>query len=365
VTNNTIVGGGNEPPLFSDPEEQKVARLVHQAVRKLETQPAKVPSLAYLQKPEIQAMIVKDVEEQYQPAQLKLEEVTPKPDIAATMAKTTEEWSNRMIAIPRIQLLPKSEVKSGFKPFQLKLDTLNYPPVSDELWAQHLRTNQIDVLTLGTGGVNEKRLEDLVVAGLVDFDDVSYDDHSDLLYDLAGQTVRHFLSYLSEDESRKVLRCYQRDIARFIHAQMQDHFWEDKAEYESNVSDGFTELKRRSYTQPAGEPPLDFRMPPDDLSHIDRYLFTGFTRCLYTEEKFQSDTERRLALILDRDSLQMVQAGQRTIPDLLSRWNRGCGLSAGLCRGSSRCDLSLGGESEEPVTGFSGAGKKGSGRKVV
>jgi len=304
VTNNTIVGGVTEPPLFSDPEEQKIARLVHQAVRKLETQPAKVPSLAYLQKPEIQAMIVKDVEEQYQPAQLKLEEVTPKPDIAAIVAKTTEEWSNRMIAIPRVQLLPKSEVKSGFKPFHLKLDTLNYPAVSDELWAQHLRTNQIDVLTLGTGGVNEKRLEDLVVAGLVDFDDVSYDDHSDLLYDLAGQTVRHFLSYLSEDETRKVLRCYQRDITRFIHAQMQDHFWEDKAEYESNVSAGFTELKRRSYTQPAGEPPLDFRTPPDDLSHIDRYLFTGFTRCLYTEEKFQSDTERRLALILDRDSLK-------------------------------------------------------------
>jgi type III restriction enzyme len=49
---------------------------------------------------------------------------------------------------------------------------------------------------------------------------------------------------------------------------------------------------------------LDFHQPPPDLGHIERYLFTGFSRCLYTEEKFQSDTEHRLAVILDRDSLR-------------------------------------------------------------
>ena len=157
---------------------------------------------------------------------------------------------------------------------------------------------------MGAGGVNEKRLEDFVVSGLVDFDDISYDEHADLLYDLAGQAVRRFLGYLSEEETRKILRCHQRDIAQLIHAQMQDHFWEEKTDYETKVSAGFTEFKRRSYTQTAGEPQLDFHQPPPDLSHIDRYLFTGFRRSLYPEEKFQSDTERRLALILDRDSVK-------------------------------------------------------------
>ncbi len=304
VTKSTVMGGANETRLFSNPEEQKVAQLAYQVIRKLETQPQKVPSLAYLQNPEIQAAIAKEVEEQYRPSQLELEGVTQKPDIASIVAKTTTEVSDRMIAIPRIQVIPTSEVKSGFKLFELKLDTLKYPAVSDELWARHLRTNQIDVLTLGAGGVDEKRLEDFVVSGLVDFDDISYDEHADLLYDLAAQTVRHFRAYLSEEEIRKVLRCYQRDIARFIHVQMLDHVWEDKTDYEVKVSANFTELKRRFYTQPAGELMLDVHQPPPDLSHIDRYLFTGFSRCLYTEEKFQSDTERRLAVILDRDSLR-------------------------------------------------------------
>jgi type III restriction enzyme len=303
-SSSTTIGGNNEPPLFANPEEQKVAQIAYRAIRKLETQPRTVPSLAYLQTPEIQAVLVREVEEQYRPSQLELEGVTQKPNIAAIVAKTTTEVSERMIAIPRIQVIPKSEVKSGFKPFQLKLGTLNYQAVSDDLWAHHLRTNQIDVLTLGAGGVDEKRLEDFVVSGLVDFDDISYDQHADMLYDLAAQTVGHFRTYLSEEDTRKVLRCYERDIARFIHVQMQDHFWEEKTDYEVKVSANFTELKRRSYTQPANEPMLDFHQPPSDLSHIERYLFKGFSRCLYTEEKFQSDTERRFAVILDRDSLR-------------------------------------------------------------
>ena len=58
---------------------------------------------------------------------------------------------------------------------------------------------------MGKGGIEEARLEDYVVSGLVDFDDISYDDHADLLYDLAGQTVKHFRSYLSEDDTA---RCF-------------------------------------------------------------------------------------------------------------------------------------------------------------
>jgi type III restriction enzyme len=299
----TVIAGNDEPPLFAKPEEQKVAQIAYQVIRKLENQPDKVPTLAYLQDPAIQAAIVKEVEEQYRPSQLDLEGVTQKPDIAAIVEKTTTEMSDRIIAIPRIQVFPKSEVKSGFKPFTLTLGALTLQPPSDELWVQHLRTNKLEIIGLLKGGIEEDRLEDYIVGGLVDFDDISYDDHADLLYDLAGQTVRHFLTYLSEEDTGKVLRFHQRRIADFIHAQMQDHYWEDEGvEYQETVRASFTELKRRSYTQSAGEPQIDFRQKPPDLDHIDRYLFKGFKRCLYTEEKFQSDTERRFSVILDRET---------------------------------------------------------------
>jgi len=68
----------------------------------------------------------------------------------------------------------------------------------------------------------------------------------------------------------------------------------------------FTSLRPSAYTAPAAEPPLDFRISPADKSNMARYLFGGFSRCLYPTQKFQSDAERKLALalVLDREALK-------------------------------------------------------------
>jgi type III restriction enzyme len=302
VTSSTTLAGQDVAPTFTKPEEQKVAQIAWEVIRKLENQPQTLPTIEYLRKPEIQAAIVKAVEEQHQPSQLELEGVSEKPDFASVVARTVDLVTQQSIDIPRILVVPKGEVKSGFKPFRLELDTLKYPAVSDELWIQHLRTNELEVVSLGRGSIEEARLEDYVVGGLVDFDDISYDDHADLLYELATQTVQHLLTYLSEDEARKVLRCYQRNIAQFIHAQMQAHYWEDVVGYEVKISKGFTELKQSAYTYSVEEPPADYRVAPADKSNMAKYLFGGFARCLYPVQKFDSDSERKLAVILERDA---------------------------------------------------------------
>lgn len=158
------------------------------------------------------------------------------------------------------------------------------------------------MVALDRSGPDETRLEDYVVSGLVDFDDISYDEHSDLLYDLAGQTRQHLLEYLSEADARRVLRTHQRDIARFIHAQMQSQYWEDSAGFDVKVSRGYTELKPSAYTHGVNEPHADYRVAPIDKSNMARHLYGGFGKCLYALQKFQSDAERRLAVILERDA---------------------------------------------------------------
>jgi len=184
----------------------------------------------------------------------------------------------------------------------LKLDTLKYPAVSEDLWVQYLRTGESVTISPRRGQSEESRLENYIVRGLVDFNDISYDDHADLLYDFASQVVQHFAGYLKPDEICDVLRCHQREIARFIHAQMQEHYYEETTGYNIVVSKGFTDLKPSAYNAAANEPPLDFRQAPQDKSNMARYLFGGFSRCLYSVQKFQSDPERQLAVILDRES---------------------------------------------------------------
>ena len=94
----------------------------------------------------------------------------------------------------------------------------------------------------------------------------------------------------------------RRLIAREIHAQMMTHFWEEATGYEVQVSRGFTGLKPCNYTAAAGQTAHHFRETVIETSRIKQMLFGGFTRCLYPLQKFDSDTERRFAIVLERDS---------------------------------------------------------------
>jgi len=199
--------------------------------------------------------------------------------------------------------VPTGEVTTGFHPFQLDVSQLHLQPGEREIVGQMLRTNEQFTLAAEVG-LKEQRPEDYIVHALVDFDDIDYFTHADLLYDLAGQMVQHLRGYLSEDETISVLDRDRRLIAREIHAQMMAHFWEDATEYEVQVSRGFTELKPCNYTATAGQAPHHFRETVEDVGRIKSMLFGGFTKCLYPLQKFDSDTERRFAVIMERDALK-------------------------------------------------------------
>jgi type III restriction enzyme len=300
-----LVTGGQPtpppPPVFTSPIEQRVAQVAYKVIQEHEF----LPSSSELVKEEIAAEITRRVEAELAPEQMELEGVAERPNVAAIVAKTTEMVMQQSIDIPRILVVPKGEVTLGYHPFPLDTKTINYQPVSRDLLIQHLRTSQQDTLSALGGIERETRLEDYLVRALTDFDDISYDAHADLLYDLAGQTVRHLLGYLSEDEVRNVLQYYQRQLAEFIHAQMQAHQWETAVDYEVVVSKGFSTLKSSAFTA-AGET-RHFRQTLDDKGKIGQMVFGGFQRCLYPVQKFDSDTERRFAVLLEKESDASIQ----------------------------------------------------------
>lgn len=297
-------------PVFTTPEERKVASLTYKAIKKLERNPSLVPNVAHLDQPAVKELLIREVAAEYSAGQLGLDGIAPAVDIAAIVEQTVPLVIGQTISIPRITVVPTSDVRSWYEPFTLDLSALRFQPVPDVLWIQHLQTGERETIGLGEGYAREDRPEDYVVSGLIDFDDVSYDANAELLYDLATQTVQHFHSYLTDDQTHRVLQVHQREIARFIHAEMQPHFREDATEYVTKVNSGFTPLKDSSYSQTV--PDMDFRVAPADKSNMARYLFGGFRRCLYPLQKFHSDTERVLAIILDREARKWFKpaAGQ-------------------------------------------------------
>lgn len=214
---------------------------------------------------------------------------------AAFVAKT--------IAIPSLTVTPQDHVSFGFQPFKLDLGSWNYQPLSRELLVQVLRTEKQTVISGEEGGDVPARLEDYLVAKLIDFDEIDYDAHAELLYDLAGQVVAHLRGYLKDDEEvRATLQGWSRDMAKAMFAQMRQNMWRTITTYRVTLNAAFSELKPQAFDGSGKDAVRNFREPPERLGEIKRFIFTGFgPRACYAQAKFDSDTERKMAVLLERD----------------------------------------------------------------
>jgi type III restriction enzyme len=99
-----------------------------------------------------------------------------------------------------------------------------------------------------------------------------------------------------------VLRFHQRQIANLVHEQMRPHSWEKASSYEAKVSQGFIEVHSQAFAAAASELVRPFDRAIDHKSDIRQMLFGGFRKCLYPTQKFDSDPERRFAVVLEKDS---------------------------------------------------------------
>jgi type III restriction enzyme len=161
----------------------------------------------------------------------------------------------------------------------------------EQTWLQRLQTNYF-----------EEKLEDTIVAALMDFPDISYDDHSELMYKLTLQLIEHLRSYLANDSDVQNVILYNRGrFAELIYSQMQKHKQIENVSYSVSVPRGFETLKNAYYTTSGDEEIRNFRDLVQDKQKIKSMVFGGFTKCLYRDQKFDSDSERRFSIICEND----------------------------------------------------------------
>ena len=300
------------PPRFQREEEKRAARVTLQVIRDYE----RLPRAASLEEKTVQEEIVQRVQEQLGPVQQPLEGVEDEVNVAEIVRETAAMYVSMSIDIPRIIVVPRGKVTCRFNDFDLDLSNQHPRPVEQAILIQHLHDHERFRLEDANGFIEEERLEDYLVRGLIDFDDIDYDEQADLLYKLAGQVVAHLRSYLASDEEvANVLRYRQSVLVNLIHSQMQEHYVEQAADFEVVASRGFTTLTQNSWTARRSETTRDFRAPVEDRQRIRGMLFGGFERCLYPVQKFHSDPERRFAVVLEneRDVLKWFRPSQRDI----------------------------------------------------
>ena len=305
TTDAQTVVDGAPTPIFTTSQERQAAHVVMEVMAEYELRTKDAPTRQAFLTPALQARIAEAVQERLPPVQLSVLTGADAPaelDLADVVRRTVDVVVKQTIDIPRIAVVPKGVVTSGFKPFTLDVKGLHLQPKDRSLVGQTLRTHEQFTYTAQPGRA-ERRLEDYIVHALIDYDDIDYTVHASLLYDLAGQMVAHLRSYLPEpNEVINVLDLDRQLIAKNIHAQMMEHFYESATEYAVEVRRGFTALKEPTYSVSASQPLRDYRDTVDEPSRIKQMVFGHFSRCLYPQQKFDSDTERRFAVILERDT---------------------------------------------------------------
>jgi type III restriction enzyme len=293
-------------PIFTTAPERDAAREALEVIRGFE----KMTKLEDLNKPEIQAEIVAQVKQRLLPAQGELpgtEALTAEQTISV-VAKLTESLQQRMIAIPRITVTPRDGAASGFRDFDLDCSAIRQSYTAQDILTIDLTDNSAHRLGADRMRSLELQLENYIVRNLMDYDDIDYMANSELLYKLSGQLIAHLRSYLEdEDQVLSVLYANQKPFAGIVHAQMLAHFLQPETGFDVKVTRNFQILSESFASADDDQHAVDFHDTVTDLQGIRSMVFGGFQRCCYSRQRFDSDTERRFAVILDRDAVRWLK----------------------------------------------------------
>ena len=299
--------------LSSDKKEEKVAAATMEAIEECE----RLSSSKKLQSPEVQQKIFEDVNERLKSEQGSGKIAVEEQQVKYIVYKATQAYLKNTIGIPQIVVKPKDLRNYMFEKFTLDTSDIGYLyPVAYEILIQHLRTTKHEQLQGHFTVFEGKTPENHIIDFLTDFNDISYEDHADILHDLARQTVVYLQSYLSNEEDiLNVLQYHRRRLADWIHKQMQGHCRHGETEYETVIQRGFTYPKDVSVScDPQGKM-CNFHNNVEKPSMIRGMLFQGFGKCLYTMQKFDSDSERKFAVLLEdeKDVLKWLKPTRQHI----------------------------------------------------
>jgi type III restriction enzyme len=228
-------------------------------------------------------------------------------DLAAVVEKAVEicvqTLTDNIIPIPVAVIQPFTKVRYGFYDFNLDTRNVNWHPSDDTLIGTELReggeTFEYDPeFTLFP---RTDTVENEIVRHIVVHDNVDYRVCADLIYNLIEDAKRHFGTYLTAVETEKVMRDRQRTLADVIYAQMNEHFYKEEVGYQASNIQPFIRIEKGFGSKFKSDDLYDLRanLP---ASEVKAKVFNGFKKACHTLYKFDSDTERRFAIVLENDA---------------------------------------------------------------
>ena len=267
----------------------------------------RVKNIEDVKKPEYQKLAISSVIEQTQKAfpalQLNKEDIIP--CIQKAVEFSSQKLTDKVIPIPQGTVQPKSEVKLRYEMFTLDTRNINFQPSEDILVGTELQDGgkTYDIDTAYANITDKDTPEDAIAKLLIIKDNIDYSQCSHVIYDLIEQLKKHLISYLHTDEDvSKVLKQRRKNLADNLYAQMNEHFYKEETIFTAAEMRPFSKIEFGFAGKISSDEIYDYRANIQP-SEIKQKIFQGFQKACHTMYKFDSNTEKTFATVLENDKI--------------------------------------------------------------
>lgn len=231
----------------------------------------------------------------------------PQEEIHDEVVRAIMRVCNAMIDIPIVTISP-GNTTMRIADFALDPERLHYALRDDRLVYDYVTNRRVrnvqdrlsreettpDQINAYIGGL---------VGALAECNDIDYDANSDLIGRLARDCVMHLAGRLTPSDLANCMRNNLRTLSECLRAQIMAHASYESDEDQVTRVSGVFRLKANTLTVDQDETPRPFnvKIADGEKSRIKSMVFTGFTKCLFSLQKFDSDPERAFSELLERE----------------------------------------------------------------
>ena len=214
------------------------------------------------------------------------------------------EFVENVIPIPRVTIL-RDEVNAIYNWFDLDIsqERFKYHYVNPEIIRMGLVDKTVETFSASESGILSRSPRNQIVSELINYDDIDYDKCNKLLYHLADQVLDNIASYDYEPKVvAAIVHQLKHNIAEKIYQQIMEHFETKSSGFKASKILPFVKILPQNMTEVPGYGKRDFRDIIEPKSAVKKYIFTGFLKSYFTENKFDSSTEQDFSFVLETDN---------------------------------------------------------------
>ncbi|WP_179374412.1 DEAD/DEAH box helicase [Winogradskyella wichelsiae] len=263
-----------------------------------------VNSVNDLSKPEVKQKAIQKIKETLSRGQQNIFMPQIVAEAEAQYDSVVANFKSQIIEIPRMDLVLE-EVETWFEDFDLDTNKgFDLNIMQEEILRMDLKDQtKIDSLGVKQGAFVNETPVNQVIAELINFPEIDYDESADLLHKLVTQALEKLSENLSDKEQLPVLiRQYRKVIAGKIYDQLKIHFKMSNPDYVPPTILPFIKIEDWNFTVPKENGYKHYTDVITPLSLVTKYVYRGFEKSCHPEYKFDSNTEKDFAFVIENDA---------------------------------------------------------------